>query len=184
VRKRDVARDAVRVDLSLLGPDRSRALLDRYQKLVERIARQSRLSDTEPEDLVSIGRVAVLEAAITHDAKRIPEARWVRKVVRWRIQAEAVRLHERESVEVTGTDPDPQSNGVYNQEAGVMLLRAIRAMVVLSPREHAVVDLMIRGCTFEETGRQLGITRQRVHQNYTRALEKMREHMGIGVTIT
>jgi RNA polymerase sigma factor (sigma-70 family) len=141
---------------------------------------RSRL-DRDLEDLIAIGHVAILEAKLTHDPKKIPEKQWVARVVRWRIVAEAALLHEQESREITGTDPDPGSNGLHDQEVGIFGLRIVRAISTLSPREQAIVDGLIRGKSLEELGQQLGISRQRVHQHQKEALVKLRKRTGLVV---
>lgn len=170
-RRRDIARQDVRVDMSSVSAAEARRLFEQYDGLVHVIA--SSFPAIEHDELIAAGRIGVMEAAATRDPKRLPERPWVTQVVRWRMLAVAART--RELADREAPISDIATNGVHDPERAYQREALIGALARLDPRERVIIDSLLRGYTYEEISGQLGISRARVGQVAQRARVRLRE---------
>lgn len=183
-RPRDIARKEVRVDMASISAADASQLLAQFGPLVRRIAGDFPTVDSD--ELEAVGRIAIMEAWVTHKPQRIPLRQWVRRVVRWRI----VELADGEMSQqyfspldlVSGTVGEPMTNGRHDPERRFMLEQIIELVPYLPPRQAMIIDGRLRRETYEEIGRSLGISAQWCHQEYMSALAQLREWVVFGIS--
>jgi DNA-directed RNA polymerase specialized sigma subunit len=126
------------------------------------------------DDLEAVGRVAILEGHLSHDpTKGANEATWVRKVIHWRLSADAIV----QPVDCTLTGRAEPLGGHeldHNPELGYLKHQVLEALRELSPRHQTVVLARIEGETFDAIGQSLGISDQRAHTEYVAAVAHLR----------
>lgn len=160
--------------MSRIDDATAKRLIGQYGPLVRRIA--SDFPTFERDELVSAGRIGLMEAHLTHDPSRIPEKQWMAKVVKWRILGVVERAMQLSQMELlTGLDPEPRTNGLHDPERAHLRSVALLAFGRLDPRERVILDARWRGETYDQIGRSLGISSQRAWQVATRALKELRD---------
>jgi len=163
-----------RVDLGGVDAATAERLLRRYGGVVRGCVRDRAGAGSDREDLIAVGRLAVLEAYVTHRAERALEATWVRKIVRWRVTEES--LEQASGREDLLGFVDSPAGDQYDPEAHHLrqLLREAVERGQLGIREQMVVDGRLRDETFVRIGQVLGISSTRAHQVYKVAVTKLR----------
>lgn len=180
-RRRDIARADLRVNLGAIGEQRARDLLARYSGLVDRIARDYSSRHDDIDELQSAARIGVLEAALTFDARKVPEAQWVALIVRQRVRAvvqSARTWHETREELAT----EPLTNGRHDPE-GLMLRRAMFSYLsLLPPRESVILSARLQGETFQEISDACGISVSNAQRSAERALARIRQWIKTGLS--
>lgn len=175
----DIARKAVRVDMSSIPPATAVRLLAEYEPLVRRIA--STFPTLEAEELHAVGRVAVMEAWVTHNPQRIPLRAWIRQVIRWRIVDRADGELSRLDQATLELAPEPDTNGRHDPERLFMLDQIIELLVYLPPRQAMIIDARLRRETFAEVATSLGLSQSTCHAEYLNALAQLRKWLGFKI---
>lgn len=155
-------------------------LLVEYDPLVARIA--AGFPTLEGEELRAIGRVAVMEAWVTHNPKRIPLRAWITQVIRWRIIASAdgeLSRIDRVTFELV---PDRTTNGRHDPERLFMLDQVIELLVYLPPRQAMIIDARLRRETFDEVAVSLNLSKSTCHAEYLNALAELRKWLGFRIS--
>jgi len=174
-RPRDIARKSVRVDMRDIDADRAQKLLDEYGHVAAMIAGD--FPGLEFDEMEAIGRVAILEGAVTHNETRIPIKAWITQVIRWRIRERAAVELGRPEIAM---DPPPEArtNGRHDPERTFQLDQVIELLPYLPPRQAVIIDGRLRRETFAEIGLTLGISGQWCHQEYHTAITTLRGMLG------
>lgn len=156
--------------LSRIDNATAQRLLDRYLRIAGGMA--SAFPELEHDEVLSVGRLAILEAYLSYDASRgCAESTWVRKTVWWRL-LEASRAAP-PPAESLGTDPQ-RVNGA-SPEQQFWRATAVRAVARLSPRHQVLVSAWMAGETFTEAGATIGISGPLAHRETHKALAQLRE---------
>ncbi len=159
---------AVNVDLGSIDDSTARRLLDDAHKLL-RVA-LAKYSMLDQDELLQVGRLAVLEAHLTFDGTRdCSWETWRKRVLGWRLAASARAL----SAPVEEPVEQP-TNGMHDPEVHTFRLELLEVMQQLPPREATILTLRLEGQTFEQIGEAIGITRSRVQQCERHALVILR----------
>ena len=165
--------------MASIRPETAERLLREYDPLVARIA--STFPTLEAEELHAIGRVAVMEAWVTHNPKRIPLRAWITKVVRWRIVARADGELSRLDHATLELVPERTTNGRHDPERLFMLDQIIDLVVYLPPRQAMIIDARLRRETFEEVATSLGLSKSTCHAEYLNAVAQLRDWLGFRI---
>jgi RNA polymerase sigma factor (sigma-70 family) len=179
-RIRDIARKEVRVDMGAIPDGTAAELLAEYRSLIGRIA--ASFPTVEADELRAVGQIAVMEAWVTHNPRRIPLRAWITQVVRWRIIERADGELSRRDLGSLELAPEPTTNGRHDPERTFMLEQIIDLLVYLPPRQTMIIDGRLRRETFEEIALTLGISTAFCHQEYLTALAQLREWVGFRVS--
>jgi RNA polymerase sigma factor (sigma-70 family) len=168
VRYRVLQARAVNVDIGSIDDSTARQLLADASKLIRiTIAKHSML---DQDELLQVGRLAVLEAHMTFDDSReCSRETWRKRVLGWRIN-ESVRAM---SVPIE-EHVDSPTNGAHDPEMHTLRLELLEIMQKLPPREATILTLRLEGQTFEQIGASIGLTRGRVQQCEKHALAILR----------
>jgi DNA-directed RNA polymerase specialized sigma subunit len=151
------------LDFGQLDAATAKRLLAEYGPVVHAMCRlyPSHLRD----DLSAVGRVAVLEAYLSHEPSRSAQATWVRRLVRWRLAAEA-RAQGPASLPLT-----QEPAAAVNEPAETTTLPAFLA---LSPLQREIVLCRLNTSeTFEQLAARLHTSRQRICRQYHAALQQL-----------
>ncbi len=129
----------------------------------------------ERDEVLEIGRIAVLEAHLTHVPERSNESTWVRKVVGWRLQDAAARdwVARGEGL----IDPDAELGRLVNganPEQQFWRATAVNTIAQLEPRHQMIVDGRMRGETWAEIASSIGISTAMCHREGQRAYNRLR----------
>lgn len=171
---RDPAKRDVRVDMSSCDEPTARRLLEEYTPLVQRMVGDFHGLDTD--DLVAVGKIAVIEAHVTfRESRAIPRRSWTTTVIRWRMAVAVDRTLVLQRLETPLDDGDPITNGHHDPEKAFLREVLTELMGHLSPRHQAVLEGRLRGETMEEIGDMLGLGRSRVEQEEKAAWAVMRK---------
>lgn len=165
-----------KINYATLTEREARELLLEYDDDVRGAARAAAHRTGVPvDDLLSAGRLAVLEAAVTFDAAKGGRARtWVKRIIRWRVSEQVDGVLRRPT---SVTNPAALPNG-SNPEDAVGLFQLRRAVDRLTPRQQNIVHATFwEGETLREIAATLGISKSRVHTELKRALEILREEV-------
>jgi RNA polymerase sigma factor (sigma-70 family) len=166
-----------------------------YLELADRLARRQfrRCGRTVPlEDLAGEARLALAYAAsLYQEARGVPYGAYVTLVVRhWLAQAvtrwrRGGRLDHVRFTDLAGHGPGPKDSPFdppcpRTREPGreAATREALdRVRRVLPPRWFGLLQLYFaQGCTLEEIGTRLGVSRERVRQLLGKALRRARRH--------
>jgi RNA polymerase sigma factor (sigma-70 family) len=165
---RSARRDA-RLDMAAVDDATAKALLVTYMPVAGAFA--NLYPYAEREELLAAGRLAIIEAFITHKSSRANERTWVRKVLYWRIGEAAKRRPWESQHECEDSETAP--NGA-NPEEQFWRASVLSAVGSLSPRHQTIIDARMRGEKVQEIGDSLGISHQRVTQEEQRAFKLLR----------
>lgn len=153
-------------DLSAVTDADARRLLTAYLPVVRRV--WATLYRRLPEDeALAVGTDAVLEAFLSCNLARSSESTWVRKVIHWRL-AEAIKQMPWDRACVS-LDVDPQVLNGKNPDEAYARTSAVAALTTLPINYQMVVDGHMRGESFSEVARSIGISPQRAHRVARRA---------------
>lgn len=119
------------------------------------------------DEALAVGTDAILEAFLSLDAARAQEATWVRRVVHWRL-AEAVKALPWDRG-IVSLDVDPQVLNGKNPDEAYARTSAVAALTTLPINYQMVIDGHMRGESFAEVARSIGISPQRAHRVARRA---------------
>lgn len=163
----------VRVDMHTVDAATAAVLLKRYGRMLGAMVKL--YPGLERDEVLEIGRIAVIEAYLTHDAERSTERTWVRKVVGWRLGDAAARdWHTRgEGAIDPNIEPSQVING-GNPEHQFLRTTAVRAIARLEPRHQIIVSGRMRGETYAEISATIGIATSLCHREGQRAYELLR----------
>lgn len=168
-----MARKSVRADMAAIDAATAARLLKEYKNLVAQIAAD--FPTVEAEELRAVGAIGIMEGFVTHNPRQVPERAWITQIVRWRIQERATAEISRPDLVRLDMIAEPTTNGRHDPERQMMIERVIALLVYLSPQQAMIVDGRLRRETFEELAASLGMTPQSCHEQYLRALGKLRE---------
>ena len=149
----------------------AKRLFGRYMGSVSAVA--ALYPACERDDLLQLGRVAILEGYLSCKPELSSEGHWIRRVVYWRLTEAMNGSHWLQS-EVESLGTDPQILNGANPEEQFWRATALTAVGVLGPRHRAIVDGRMRGETMEEIGDTLGLSPQRVHVESKKAFRILR----------
>lgn len=166
---------------------RARAVLRKARPVItaevrRRVAR-GRRSGLELDDLTRIAEGAALEASATwRDGAGRKPSTWAGQVIRWRLDEaldqEAPATEPEIPFEPVGDDPlGGFERFVPADEVSYLHARARtleRAISTLCDRRRRIVREHLEGRTFEQIGRELGVTHQYVAREYGKAVAEMR----------
>jgi len=164
--RRDVRRGMGRISAST-----AQALLREYAAFLRWLA--DRLPG-ESDDLLQIGRVAVMEAYLSWDATQQASRRtWTRKVARWRM-AEAAQRITSQSADASPDQSlvDSAPNGL-DPEGAYLRAFARESIGLLSHHQRNVLDAWLRGYTFREIGSQIGVSDTMAHRLKVQAIARL-----------
>ena len=153
-------------------------LLERFMPAVRAyVARYTWVGADQLEDLLQVGRLAVIEAVQQRpvDLGAAGPA-WVDKMVRWRIGDE-VRRYVRAQRMSGHTDVEtvqPPPSGRYDPELALLGELLIHGMGLLDPRERTIINARLRRETFQEAADRMSLSVASVHRTYQRAVRKLR----------
>lgn len=120
------------------------------------------------DDLISVGRIAVLEAHLTYTTGRnCSKEAWTKLVIRWRMGQEMGRIIE------SPIDPSTLVDIPNDHEPEELYARAFAREAIgrLDPREATVMWCRLRGFQVKEIAAQLGISTKAVWDSEKKALE-------------
>ncbi len=161
-----------RTDLGRVDPATAQRLFAAYEPRVRAVAKL--YLSSEHDDFVAVGRQAVLEAFVTHNAEKASEATWVHRVVHWRLAEYAKRLPEDSTL--TGQADVIDGHEIdHNPELGYLKALVLDHLRHLSPRQSTIILAFIQGETFQEIGDSLGISVQHTHVEYQDAIKRLRK---------
>ncbi|HEY5657384.1 MAG TPA: sigma-70 family RNA polymerase sigma factor [Myxococcota bacterium] len=165
-------------ELGSVGDERARELLQRFAPAVDGAVRAFVAGGArvglEPDDLRQLARLAVLDAALSHDG-RASLGHWVRKTIRWRL-TEAVLAEERPEEPLEA--PERVVNGENPEELveRLHLVSWVRGAVDgLDVRQRTILACRLEGETLRQIAASLGISATRVHQETKRAHQRLRQ---------
>lgn len=163
------------VNYGSIAPEQARTLLKTYARTVNLIVSSLRTLPCSmgPDDLQTYGQMAVLEAYITHDPAHGLEKTWVTHVVRWRVQ-EAAKMAQRP--EVPTDQAHTWANGAGPEEKTTVHEQKLwleSKIGSLSPREANVIALRLRGESSSAIAVTLGVSRGRISQNVSSAVQTL-----------
>jgi RNA polymerase sigma factor (sigma-70 family) len=161
-----------RLNLGSISSADAEQLLTQHMPLVRGVARLYPYADQD--ELQSAGRLAIMEATLTHDpAKGRNINGWVRQVVHWRLSEAAAATFDGGGIkESLGVDP-PVLNGA-NPEEAFLRATAVRALSRLTPRHQIIVTGRMRGETYSEIGVTIGVSTSRTQAEGQRAYKLLR----------
>lgn len=154
-------------------------LLREYMPIVGAVARL--YPYIEKDELLSAGRVAILEGYLRRD-KRSSERAWIRRYIHWRLQDLAMphkelrtdALSPRVGRERESLGEDPQLLNGADPEEQFWRATALSAISRLTIRRQVIVAAKMQGETYEEIGETLGISTQRTALEGRWAFEELR----------
>ncbi len=127
---------------------------------------QADLEGLDLEDLAAIGRLAVLEAAVTHVEGRGRSLRsWARQMARWRIQ-EAARRAEPAVVPPEVLHEAPPESADPDRLADLR-----RKLAALPARSRYAVTRTLEGASVSTIATELGVTRPTVYADLAAVAE-------------
>jgi RNA polymerase sigma factor (sigma-70 family) len=164
----------VRIDMARCDEATARVLLQAHASLIDRMARDFPWG--EAEELVAIGRIAVIEAHLSYQGARgVPMRSWITQVIRWRMSELGQRAAVLRSSEVELDESDAITNGHHDPSLAFFRTRLLDLIDELSPRHQAVISGRLRGETFEQIADSLGLSRSRVEQDEKAAIQHLRQ---------
>lgn len=178
-----------RVDLSDIDQETAAELLASYTPIVKRAAfrlRRVAIPGIDREDLLAVGRIAVLEAYVTWNRRAGSVfSTWVCRVVRWRMGEVVQKCATQEETLVR--DPaetnTPESRFLAAEDESWFET----AVSELTPRQGAIVAARLDGETLAEIASTLGIHLSRVSrelQTAINALQKKAQREAVDCYIT
>lgn len=167
------ANRVIRVDLSAIDQETAEELLSSYRSIVNRAAfrlRRIPIPGIDREDLLAVGRIAVLEAYITWNRNGGSVfSTWVCQVVRWRM-GEVVQKCARLNEETLTRDPaetnTPESRFLTAEDESWFET----AVSELTPRQGAIIAARLDGETLAQIAATLGIHYSRVSRELQTAV--------------
>jgi RNA polymerase sporulation-specific sigma factor len=176
------------------SPDvaRRNALAERWLPLVNRVTRDFPDPRVDRDDLVGVGRLALVIACETADPAHDRLKYYLARPIRWAMRDEDHRRahfrHERSNVRLNAfLDRDDGPGAAIQREDEERAARELveRLLRALSPRERLVVRLVFGlggdgPLPQADVARELDVSHQHVWSVVQRALRKMRERAGIG----
>jgi RNA polymerase sigma factor (sigma-70 family) len=136
----------------------------------------SRAYSVEREELLTVGKIAIMEAFCTYDqaTAKGSERTWVRKTIRWRLNGASWREKSASDPEIFVRD-EAKTNGRHDPEKANLKSEILAALERLPPRQRTILDGRLRGETYQEIAGTLGISHQRVQQEAQTAYTALRE---------
>jgi RNA polymerase sigma factor (sigma-70 family) len=162
VRKRELSFE--RIDKALCE-----RLLREYMPIVGALARL--YPYIEKDELLSAGRIAILEGYLRRD-KRSSERTWIRRVIHWKLKELASQPEHYIYTESLGEDPQ-LLNGADPEEQ-FWRATALHAIAGLTIRRQVIVAAKMQGETYQEVAETLGISTQRAALEGKWAFEELR----------
>lgn len=152
-------------------------LLHDYMPIVGAVARL--YPYIERDELLSAGRIAILEGYLRRD-KRSSERTWIRRYIHWRLQDLATPNKERRIDALSphvGRDSlgeDPQLLNGADPEEQFWRATALHAISNLTIRRQVIVAAKMQGETYQEVAETLGISTARAALEGKGAFEELR----------
>lgn len=180
IRKRGNLEDVAELD--------ARAIVQKYEGLVRYIAKRVHIPDGAPfdrEDLLSMGRVALLQAHVTFEAGRgVKFLTWAHRLVRQALLDAVRNVRERARVESDmgeNFDLDHYDAGVVPQDVELVEQREVRwlraklANGLLTERERSIMRMRLSGATLSSIGEQHGVSREWIRLTEKHVTERLRQ---------
>lgn len=159
-----------RGDLGALDAETARHVLHTHGALVWFVIHRMRPpGHCEREELAHLGRVALLQAWVTHDPTQSQFSTWAVHIIRQALYdffAQRVRPWDAVGDEPLTDAPDdaPPLDDALEAEAARQWLRRKLANGLLTDRERVVMHARLEGAGLADIGARLGVSRERVRQ--------------------
>ncbi len=183
-------RDDVRVfgvrrrgDLGVLDEATARDVLSAHGPLVWFVIHRLRLpASCDRDELAHLGRVALLQAWVTHDPAQSQFSTWAVRIIRQALYdffAQSVQpwdhVGEDEAVTDTADGDALPLDDAFGEEAARRWLRQKLANGLLDERERLVMRARLEDEGLAAIGERLGVSRERVRQIELAVVAKLRQ---------
>jgi DNA-directed RNA polymerase specialized sigma subunit len=152
------------VDFGQLDETTAKQLIASYMPVVRALARM--YPTHTRDDLVAVGRVAILEGYLSHEPDRSAQAWWIGRVVRWRLNAQAQREQRSNAGEL------------HEEQLPAPPMQAVPShldLSALSANQRVVIQGRLADHTFRQIARNTGWSLRSVFRLYESACEKLRK---------
>lgn len=123
----------------------------------------------EPDELESVGNLAVLEAALTFEGEVARIRPWIKRIV-WQRMSEWIALSTPDRIDPEGLPEDRTEDLIVVAEAG-----ALRRIKGLPENDRAIVALRLQGLPLRAIAKEMGRSCKSIRERLDALLDAMED---------
>lgn len=159
------------IDYSSMSNAEAKRWIAKYKSLVDRqVAKWSRAAafvGANADELLAVGNLAVLEAALTFEGDPARIRPWINRIV-WQRMSEWIALSTPDRIDPEDLPPDRTEDLIVVAEAG-----ALRRIKGLPENDRAIVALRLQGVPMATIAKEMNKSLKKVERRLDRILAAM-----------